>query len=346
MRILITAICCLSIGGLSAQEITGPTQPVDGPGGTAYLSDSVVFSDFARKPDGYWLFEPYGMDSARVVVFMHGYGAYNPMIYGQWINHLVRRGNIVIFPRYQRNLFFPRPPRFGRNAAKGIRDALVRLDTGQHVKPVVEPLVIAGHSYGGVVAADLGVNFEEYNIPQPKGLLLCSPGSGPFKGGRLKSYADMPEDTYLLIMLSDGDQVVGDSFGELVYETAVNTPHRNLIRQFRDEHGDTKIRDGHNESYSLLMDYDIGKRNFSSKRAMRIASLDAVDYYGYWKLLDALINYTANGTHFDYAFGNTPQQTYLGEWSDGTPVRPLEVLVPTDTTQVAPTESMMSKKAP
>ncbi len=348
MRLWIALCFSIWFSGVMAQDISGPPQPLDGPGGAAYVCDSVIFSDYARKPDGYWLFEPAapGLDSARVIVFLHGYGAYNPMIYGEWIKHLVRRGNIVIFPRYQRNLIFPRPPRFGRNAAQGIRDALVELDTGQHVKPKVAPLVIVGHSYGGVVAADLGVNFEKYKIPQPKGLLLCSPGSGPLKGGRLKSYEKMPEDTYLLIMLSDGDHVVGDRFGQLVYETAVNTPHRNLIRQYRDEYGTNAIRDGHNESYSLLEDFDIGKRNFSSKRAMRIATLDAVDYYGYWKLLDALIDFTAEGIHYEYAFGNTPQQTYLGEWSDGTPIRPLEVLVPLESTRTESSESLMSKKDP
>ena len=330
MKLRITALLSLLFFQLAAQDIEGPAQPLRGPGGAEYVCDSVAFHDFARRPDGYWLFEPVapGLDSARVVVFMHGYGAYNPMIYGQWINHLVRRGNIVIFPRYQRNLIFPRPPRFGRNAAQGIRDALVELDTGRHVKPAKAPLVIAGHSYGGVVAADLGVNFAAYGIPQPEALLLCSPGSGPLRGGRLKSYEKMPENTYLLIMISEGDHVVGDEFGELVFETAVNTPNRNLLRQFEDDHGTPAIGDGHNESYSLLRDFDTGKRNFSAKRALRVASMNAVDYYGYWKLLDALIDYTAEGTHYEYAFGNTPQQTFLGEWSDGTPVRPLEVLVP------------------
>ena len=87
-----------------------------GPGGADYRCEEVKMYDFARKPYGYWLFEPAGEgrpDSAQVVVLIHGYGALNPLIYGDWIKHLVRKGHIVIYPRYQRNLFFPRPPRFG-----------------------------------------------------------------------------------------------------------------------------------------------------------------------------------------------------------------------------------------
>ncbi|MEZ4892408.1 MAG: hypothetical protein R2778_05270 [Saprospiraceae bacterium] len=61
----------------------------------------------ATTADGYWLFEPADPkpDSAEVVVFLHGYGAYNPMAYGKWIKHLVAKGNIVIYPRYQKICF-------------------------------------------------------------------------------------------------------------------------------------------------------------------------------------------------------------------------------------------------
>ena len=126
------------------------------------------------------------------------------MIYGDWIEHLVRKGNLVIFPRYQRNLFFPRPGRFGDHTARAIRDALVELEDPKYVHPIADYLVIAGHSYGGVVSADLGVNYQEYGIPQPRGILLCAPGSGPLKGGRLKTYEDMPANTKLVIMASEG----------------------------------------------------------------------------------------------------------------------------------------------
>ena len=114
----------------SAQGTPYPGQPPTGPGGAEYTHQSVAFFDGAKYADGYWLFEPADPrpDSAEVVVFMHGYGAYNPMAYGKWIKHLVAKGNIVIYPRYQRNLIMPRPNAFPRYAARGIRDALAALE--------------------------------------------------------------------------------------------------------------------------------------------------------------------------------------------------------------------------
>ena len=95
-----------------------------------YHHQSVDFQDFAQKADGYWLFEPAAPkpDSAHVIVFVHGYGGYNPMIYGKWIQHLVRQGNIVIYPRYQKNLHSPRPRKFSTNVSQAIRDALIELE--------------------------------------------------------------------------------------------------------------------------------------------------------------------------------------------------------------------------
>ena len=314
----------------TSDSIQGPQQPETGPGSANYVHEEVLFQDFAEEPDGYWLFEPAAPrpKSAPVVVFTHGYGAYNPMIYGKWIKHIVRQGNIVIFPRYQKNLFSPSPKKFAANAAKGIQDALRELEEGDHVKPSEAPLNFVGHSYGGTISAYMAVNYDTLQIPKPAGVMLVSPGTGPFKGGKLKDYKNMPEDIKLLILVSENDRVVGDGLGRLIYQTAINTPERNLIIQKADTYGEPNISAGHNESYSLDTDFDTGVRNVSAKRALNVSKLDAVDYFGYWKLFDALMESTRSGNYHEFAFGNTSAQINMGKWSDGTPVKPLEVLVP------------------
>jgi len=316
--------------GLTAPSVKGPGQPASGPGGQTYAHDSVRMSDFAEDADGYWLFEPAEPrpDSAPVVVFNHGYGAINTMIYGRWIRHLVRRGNIVIYPRYQRNLITPSSKQFAGNVAAALREALVRLDTGDHVRPAAAPLAMVGHSYGGAVAAYLGVRYAEYGIPQPRVVMVCSPGTGPFKGALLDSYEAMPADMRLLIVVSEDDHVVGDALGKLIFETAVHTPHRNLLRQYADPYGEPDISAGHNQAYALYTRFDNGIHNLSYQRALMTGSYDAMDYNGYWKLFDALLSCTRRGEYCDTAFGDTEEQRSLGKWSDGTPLRPLEVTMP------------------
>lgn len=54
-------------------------------------------------------------------------------------------------------------------------------------------------------------------------------------------------------------------------------------------------------------------------------TVDAMDYYSTWKLFDALTDYAFNGINGEYCLGNTPEQRFMGLWSDGTHVKELIV---------------------
>ncbi|MFK7809904.1 MAG: alpha/beta hydrolase [Saprospiraceae bacterium] len=318
----------------STEPITGPSQAENGPGGMEYIHDSVAIFDYAKKPDGFWLYQPAAPvpTEAPVVVFIHGYGAYNPMIYGKWIKHLVKKGNIVVFPRYQKNLFSPSTDHFIDNTVTAIQDAIRVIDSVHQIKPMLEHFAMAGHSYGGVIAAGMAADYEKYMIPEPKAILLCSPGSGPFKGGVLDDYSGIPSVTKLVSMVSENDNIVGDKLGILIFESAINTPNRNLIRQYTDDHSsEHSILAGHNECYSIDEDLDTGIRNATARRALRISELNTLDYNGYWKIFDALLDCNETGEHCEMALGNTAEQRSLGTWSDGEVVRELEVFLPENT---------------
>lgn len=304
-----------------------PDQPNSGPGGSAYVLDSVVMEDFAKFQDGYWLFRPENITVAHrsLIVFNHGYGAFNPMIYGAWIKHLVRHGNIVVFPRYQKNLVSPKPKHFTKNAAVGIVSAIKHLrQKGWLIKEDFH-LSIVAHSYGGVVSVGLANDYKGYGIPKPQVIMICSPGSGPFKGGLLESYENIEADTKLLTIISVNDRTVGEKFGRHVFSTSPQIKHSNLLRQFPDQNGDARITAGHNECYGIDEQFDTGLYNRSTRRAMRIEKLDPMDYNGYWKLFDALRSCDQNGTNCNLALGGTSEQASLGNWSDGKKIRPFKV---------------------
>ncbi|MGL5735346.1 MAG: alpha/beta hydrolase, partial [Beijerinckiaceae bacterium] len=94
--------CLLSSAALAT---TPPTQPEKGPGGADYTvaANAVKKEAFGSGAQQVFVFTPTGnADKPRpVIVFLHAYGAYNPKIYGAWIEHLVRRDMIVVFPRFQ-----------------------------------------------------------------------------------------------------------------------------------------------------------------------------------------------------------------------------------------------------
>jgi acetyl esterase/lipase len=313
---------------------TAPVQPSDGPGGQNYVHAQVTFSDHARRPDGFWLFEPAAPapENAPVVVFHHGYGAINPMIYGAWIRHIVRQGNIVIYPRYQKNLIFPTSKHFVPNAARGIQSALKLLsEESGRVRPDTNAFFIAGHSYGGAISANIASRYAQLGLPHPKGVLLCAPGTGPLKGGLLESYQNISPQTRLGIIVSVNDYVVGEELGRKVYQSATQTPHRFLMRQFPDAHGAPELTAGHNECYAMDPAFDGGVENLTLRRARRVAQENAADYFAYWKMLDAIMSCALQGAHCELAKGCGPKAAFMGQWSDGHPVQPMEVWVPEDT---------------
>jgi hypothetical protein len=55
-------------------------------------------------------------------------------------------------------------------------------------------------------------------------------------------------------------------------------------------------------------------------------SVDALDYYGLWKLFDGLCDAAFYGKNRQDALGNTPEQRFMGKWSDGKAVKGLKVM--------------------
>ena len=87
-------------------------------------------------------------------------------------------------------------------------------------------------------------------------------------------------------------------------------------------------------AFSLLAlnrSYDSGKSLRSDDRERRGAgslardATDALDYFGYWKWFDALLDAAFYDRNRHVALGDTPEQRFMGKWSDGTPVTEPEV---------------------
>src|SRR5215204_4524588 len=112
----------------SSQDITPPSQPQTGPGGKQYAHASVIKNRYEKGGQEYWIFEPDSPKprTAPVIVFFHGWGGMNPLYYGAWLDHLVKRGNIVIYPRYQSNLLTPISD-FLPNTLQAVKEAVSRL---------------------------------------------------------------------------------------------------------------------------------------------------------------------------------------------------------------------------
>jgi acetyl esterase/lipase len=173
--------------------------------------------DVGRGVRGAAIFRPGRAERAGpVVVFLHGWRAVNPSLYGLWIAHLVGEGTTVIYPAYQRRPFtdITRPL---SNVFAGLRAAFADVD--------VAPgrLVVAGHSAGGVLAADYAVLAHSAGLPRPAAVFAVYPGRPATAEGVRLAIVDarrITAGTRVLALAGADDRLVGDRVARQIVRTA------------------------------------------------------------------------------------------------------------------------------
>src|SRR4051812_33664497 len=82
---------------------TPPAQLKEGPGGSDYSASEVTKRAIGNASAASFVFHAAGPAASPrpVVVLLHAWGAVNPQSYGGLIEHLARKGYLVVWPRYQ-----------------------------------------------------------------------------------------------------------------------------------------------------------------------------------------------------------------------------------------------------
>jgi len=343
----------------SSLSPTPPPQPKTGPGGAEVSHQGVTAKLYGSGARAYWLFEPAAPRPAQapLLVFLHGWSGMQPRIYGAWIEHLVKRGSIVVFPLYQDSLRTP-VAEFTPNAAAAVKDAIHRLQTEPgHVQPRLDKFALAGHSMGGVVAANLAARWEADGLPRPRAIMAVQPGKtwaqSKAVAVQLEDLSRIPAGTLLLAVTGDRDTLARDVDAKRIFRESTRIP-------FQDKNYVTLVSDGHGQP-ALTADHfapvapdaalapdtpdtspngrgaETGpfrrrlRERLQERRAERSdgaaasRGVDALDWYGTWKLLDGLTDAAFFGKNRRYALGNTPEQRFMGRWSDGVAVKELLV---------------------
>ena len=315
-----------------------PAQPSSGPGGSDYVCNQVIKSkhgsfDFGKQ---YWIYEPAdpAPESAPLIVFLHGWSAMDPIGYEAWIEHIVKRGNIVVYPRYQATLF-TQPKDFTSNAIAAVKSAIEELQTGKHVKPELDNFAIVGHSMGGIITANMAA--LSTGLPEPKAIMCIEPGVTDAL--ELEDLSKIPETTLLLCVVGDRDENVGDADAIRIFEESSRITDKDFVIVVSDDHGDPSLIADHYAPAAVDKKPNFRTMITSLLRMLILKILkqivgiptttrshgevNSLDYYGYWKLFDGLCDCGFYGINREYALGNTLEQRFMGVWSDGVPVKEL-----------------------
>jgi len=299
--------------------VSPPGQPTSGPGSSAYSHGSVLELKGGSGALAYYLFEPNDPKpaSAPVVVFFHGFGFPRASTYKTWIDHIVRKGSSVIFPIYQLD---NQPPAaaYVDNGIVAVRDALITLGSRDHVRPQLDRVAFFGHSIGSSIAANIAARAAPEGLPIPVAILLThAADSGDGRLGTWDSLLDTADfntiapDTLVAAVVANDDRVTYDGPSRFILDAAGQIPlaNRQLISISSDRHGLPPLQATHDAPTTWT-------------------PANALDFFGYWKWGDALLSCAFQGADCVYVFDNTPQETFMGLWSDGVPVVPAEVIDP------------------
>jgi uncharacterized protein (TIGR03437 family) len=307
LRLMAVALClCFAVERIQAQPITPPEQPATGPGGSA-APYSFSQSSYGTGGTEFWLYLPQPMpSSAPVVVFLHGWGAMQPASYEFWLQHIARRGNIVIYPRYQENVSEP-VPNMTTNAIASIRAALSLLGSAADLSKVA----LVSHSFGGVISFNIAARAASEGLPIPKAISTAAPGevaiSGVPGGLEVEKLSQISDRTLIQVLIGESDNVAGDATARKIIRAIPHIANKNFIIIPSDNRGNPPLIADHLAPLA-------GQRS-------SFGEVNALDYNGYWKLSDALMDYAFYGTDSEYALGGDDRQVSLGSWSDGSPVK-------------------------
>lgn len=186
-----------------------------------------VDATFAGKgAQGAWVFRRQGTREDPVVLFLHGWTAVNPELYGPWLTHLVRKGSTVVYPIYQDAPFLAPAVAF-RGVVAGVRAAL------RQERLPRRGWVVAGHSAGAAMSADYAATAKRLGLPPARAIFSAYPGRMlPRVPLRLPEAADparIPRTTRVVALYGTNDQTVGDTTAKRIVARA-HVDHEQLVR--------------------------------------------------------------------------------------------------------------------
>ena len=273
---------------------------------------------------------------APVVLFHHGWQGMNPKNFGGLIDHLARSGSVVVYPVYQESAKTS-PQIVTDIAARADKEALAALASRERLTVDPDRVVYYGYSIGAAIAMNLAIKPERYGLPDPRALMLVAPGDvhhvvhGPESKSIIPPLKDLPASLPVAVLTGESDTEIGLPTSRLVFSQMchISADRRVLMILPSDEHGPDKVNAAHGSPGAPDSRYDLelDRKTFPDRIPGRSGfeaspSMNQLDLFGNWKVLDALVDDAAARTLPAVVFGRgIPEQLFLGAWPDGTPYK-------------------------
>ncbi|MBD3419044.1 MAG: hypothetical protein GF398_02890 [Chitinivibrionales bacterium] len=238
-----------------------------------------------------------------VVLFAPALWKPSTAFYRSLIDHIVSRGNILIFTTYNYSSIFDHELRY-RVMLLGFKNGLElvinKVDTTR--------LALLGHSYGGGAVPAIGWEYAHNRGWGAKGLALFI--MAPWYSFRVEQqqFDSFPAHAKLIVQSYKGDRRMDTRIAEdFFYSLNISPTEKDYIT----------LADAVSDGCEIDADHD-------APQSQDADETNVVDFYGIWRPLDALMDYAFTGSAAakKVALGNGgAAQTFCGYWPDGTRVK-------------------------
>jgi dienelactone hydrolase len=295
-----------------------------------------------------------------VAVLFHSWGAANPQLYGGWIEHLARKGYLVLFPRFQ-EVNRTRPADATTIATGLVKEALQALANDAEAKPDLDRVAYIGHLAGVPLALNLAATAKDEGLPVPKLVLGAMPGGiasdAKSRGILLEDLSDLDGSTMLVVMSGDREYIASDRAGRRILKeaTAVPATRKLFMRVSSDAHGYPPVSATLASPGSPKTEYDAaaiklppepprdpkqkppafrwsadmalsGEQTVLTQQ-LGLNAIDTLDYYAFWKTFDMAAEAAFAGKDAT-TLRSDPKFVDMGTWSNGWPMRRLSAEMP------------------
>lgn len=299
------------IGENSTEDISNPVDSGFGADGSL-LTKELVFGNSSFPEQNVYVFLPESVQTpVPMLLFLHGYNGGNPDYFSHFIPHIVSNGTAVIFPTYSavptvnsENVVMEKY----QMLASGINEAFRKygdlFDTTR--------VGIFGHSFGGGAVPWIALKYlSERGWGQKSSFMFVSAPWYVF-GMNDSTYSKLPSNLKVNIV-TYCDDAFNDHQMAVSMFNHLNVPlsEKRYFTFFSD------TLDSMIQPANHFVPYGIENIN---------GLQDNLDYFGIFKLYDALQSYSFNGTTEGKACAlgkHSRIQNWAGVWPDGTAVKPI-----------------------
>jgi len=266
-----------------------------------------------------------------LIVFLHGWQGTSPKNYGAFIDHLVRRGSVVVFPVYQTGANTP-PQGITNTAATSIK-AMIKHLNRQYPKMIDEEKTLYyGYSMGASIAINFAMRPDKFKLPKPLALLLTAPGDAYHvaKGAKGKSIlyrslSHLPKELPIVLMTGQEDTSIGLPTAISHWNQICSQKRLKRLIIWPGGKSETQsIHSGHGAAGAPDKRYDFSNiygavpatmprlKNFPVSK-----SLNNLDFYGQWKVVVSYLEAVRESTNPEWIFSRDEIIEDLGTFANG-----------------------------